>query len=47
MDKFVLSRMGADEIALFEKRFDVVEEAVELFVRVGGDRCMNQINGRF
>lgn len=47
VDKFVLSRMGADEIALFEKRFDVVEEAVELFVRVGGDRCMNQINGRF
>jgi len=47
VDKYVLSRMSAEEIAVFEKRFDIVEEAVELFVRQGIDRCMNQINGRF
>lgn len=47
VEKFVLSRMNADEIALFEARFDIVEEAVELFVRAGIERCMNQINGRF
>lgn len=46
VDKFVLSRMNADEIALFESRFDIVEEAVEIFVREGINRCMNQINGR-
>ncbi|MGE4559302.1 MAG: aminoacyl-tRNA hydrolase [Desulfobulbus sp.] len=46
VDQYVLSRMGADEIALFEKRQDIVEQAVELFVRDGVDRCMNRINGR-
>lgn len=46
VDQFVLSRMGADEVALFEKRLDMVEQAVELFVREGVDRCMNRINGR-
>ncbi len=47
VDKFVLSRMNADEIALFEQRFAIVGEAVEIFVREGINRCMNQINGRF
>ncbi|MGD9950364.1 MAG: aminoacyl-tRNA hydrolase [Desulfobulbus sp.] len=46
VDQFVLSRMGADEIILFEKRFDLVEATVELFVRDGIDRCMNRINRR-
>ncbi|MDD2467353.1 MAG: aminoacyl-tRNA hydrolase, partial [Desulfobulbus sp.] len=46
VDQFVLSRMGADEIDLFEKRQNIVEEAVELFICNGIDRCMNRINGR-
>nr|WP_320011808.1 aminoacyl-tRNA hydrolase [uncultured Desulfobulbus sp.] len=46
VDRYVLSKMGTDEIRLFEQRFDIVEEAVELFVRDGIDRCMNSINGR-
>jgi PTH1 family peptidyl-tRNA hydrolase len=46
VDKFVLSRMGADEIALFEQRRSLVEQAVELFIGHGIERCMNMINGR-
>jgi PTH1 family peptidyl-tRNA hydrolase len=47
VDRYVLSRMHSDEMQLFEQRFAVVEEAVELFVCDGIDRCMNSINGRF
>ena len=46
VEKFVLSRMGEDEIALFEQRRSMVEQAVELFIDQGIERCMNQINGR-
>jgi len=47
VDQFVLSKMAPDELVLFEQRYDAVEEAVELFVRDGIERCMNLINGRF
>ena len=47
VDQYVLSKMGADEISLFEKRLTAVEEAVELFIRDGIERCMNRTNGRF
>ena len=30
VDRYVLSKMGTDEIRLFEQRFDIVEEAVEV-----------------
>lgn len=46
VDRFVLSRMGDDEIALFAQRQPLVEQAVELFIGHGIERCMNQINGR-
>ena len=46
VDRYVLSRMHDDEIQLFAQRFDLVDEAVELFVRDGIARCMNSINGR-
>jgi len=46
VDRFVLSRMSKDELGLFEQRNAFVAEAVELFVREGIGRCMNQINGR-
>jgi len=46
VDRFVLSRMGEDELALFDQRKALVEEAVALFVREGVDACMNRVNGR-
>lgn len=46
VDQYVLSRMGDTEILVFENRRDLVEQAIELFVRNGIDRCMNRINGR-
>jgi len=46
VDKFVLSRMGEDELHQFEQRQSLVRQAVELFVRDGVASCMNQINRR-
>jgi PTH1 family peptidyl-tRNA hydrolase len=46
VDQFVLARMSEAELALFAQRKPLVEEAVNLFLREGIDRCMNRINGR-
>jgi PTH1 family peptidyl-tRNA hydrolase len=46
VDRFVLSRMGDEELALFEHRRPLVRQAVELFTAHGIERSMNQINGR-
>lgn len=46
VDQFVLSRMSEAELALFDQRKSLVEEAATLFVREGIGVCMNRINGR-
>lgn len=46
VDKFVLSRMGEDELHLFEQRRSLVRQAVESFIQQGVAACMNTINGR-
>lgn len=46
VDQFVLAKMNAAELQLFQQRENLVEEAVALFVRDGIDICMNRINGR-
>lgn len=46
VDKYVLSRMGDDELQLFEQRRSLVRQAVELFIGQGVTVCMNTINGR-
>lgn len=46
VDKYVLSRMGEDELQVFEQRRSLVRQAVELFIEQGVAVCMNTINGR-
>lgn len=46
VDQFVLSRMSEGELAVFDQRTAMVEEAVRLFVHEGIDVCMNRMNGR-
>lgn len=46
VEKYVLSRMGEDELQLFEQRRSLVRQAVELFIQQGVAACMNTINGR-
>lgn len=49
VDRYVLSRLGQQEIHLLEDRFPVVDQAVALFIREGVNRCMSIINdvGKF
>ncbi len=46
VDRYVLSRFSDQELALFNDRLSLVDEAVELFISQGVDKCMNMINGR-
>lgn len=46
VDQFVLSRMSASELLVFDQRRALVEEAIRLFVSEGIGACMNRINGR-
>jgi len=46
VEQFVLSRMSEGELAVFDQRKAMVEEAVRLFVHEGIDVCMNRMNGR-
>jgi len=46
VDQFVLSRMSASELQIFDQRMALVEEAIRLFVSEGIETCMNRINGR-
>ena len=46
VDKFVLAKMTAEELALFRQRQELVQEAVEIFVRNGIDACMRSVNGQ-
>lgn len=46
VEQYVLSRMGEHELQLFEQRWPLVHQAVELFIREGIAPCMNQVNGR-
>jgi PTH1 family peptidyl-tRNA hydrolase len=46
VDRYVLSCFSDHDLALFNERLSLVDEAVDLFVRQGVDRCMNMINGR-
>lgn len=46
VDRFVLSRMSEDELAPLIDCEPLVQEAVELFIREGLDRCMNRVNRR-
>jgi PTH1 family peptidyl-tRNA hydrolase len=46
VDRYVLSRFSDQELALFNDRLPLMDEAVELFITQGVDRCMNMINGR-
>jgi PTH1 family peptidyl-tRNA hydrolase len=46
VDQFVLSKMTETELLLFQKKENLVEEAVSLFVREGINTCMNRINGQ-
>ncbi len=46
VDRYVLARFSDPEFTLFTERLSLVEEAIELFILQGADRCMNRINGR-
>uniref|UniRef100_UPI004056992E aminoacyl-tRNA hydrolase n=1 Tax=Candidatus Electronema sp. TaxID=2698783 RepID=UPI004056992E len=46
VDCYVLSAFSGEELELFNSRLPLIQEAVELFVSQGAERCMNQINGR-
>ncbi len=46
VDRYVLSGFADSDFALFNNRLALVDEAVELFIEQGVDRCMNMVNGR-
>ncbi len=46
VERYVLSAFSEAELELFNSRLPLINEAVELFIRHGAERCMNQINGR-
>ena len=46
VDKYVLAKMTEPELTLLQQRQELVQEAVEVFVRNGVDACMSRINGR-
>lgn len=46
VDRYVLSAFSSEELELFNSRLPLIQEAAELFVSQGVERCMSQINGR-
>ena len=46
VERYVLSAFSTEELALFNKRMPLIQEAIELFISSGPTQCMNQINGR-
>ncbi len=46
VERYVLSKFSDLELKLFNERADLVEEAVDLFIKQGVVECMNCINGR-
>ncbi|MCI5224908.1 MAG: peptidyl-tRNA hydrolase, partial [Candidatus Electrothrix sp. AR4] len=46
VDRYVLAGFSDHDLALFNDRLSLLDEAVDLFVRQGVDRCMNMVNGR-
>jgi PTH1 family peptidyl-tRNA hydrolase len=46
VERHVLSAFSEEELALFNSRLPLIEEAVKLFISHGAEQCMNQINGR-
>jgi peptidyl-tRNA hydrolase, PTH1 family len=46
VERYVLSRLGSEELILFDQRKSLVEEAITLFVREGIEIAMNRMNGR-
>ena len=46
VDRYVLSVFSEADLAAFNDQLSLIDEAVELFIGQGVDRCMNRINGR-
>jgi peptidyl-tRNA hydrolase, PTH1 family len=46
VERYVLSAFSDEELALFNSRLPLIQEAVELFISQGVAQCMNLINGR-
>ena len=46
IERYVLSAFSGEELELFNSRLPLIQEAAELFVSQGVERCMSQINGR-
>ncbi len=46
VERYVLSAFSGEELELFNSRLPLIQEAAELFISHGVERCMNQINGR-
>ncbi len=46
VDKYVLSTLTREDIAVLNERLPLVGEALELFIQEGVSSCMNSINGR-
>lgn len=45
VDRYVLSAFREEELAGFNSRLPLIQEAVELFIEQGAGYCMNRING--
>ena len=45
VDRYVLAGFSDQSLDVFNKQLPVINEAIELFVEQGVDRCMNRING--
>jgi PTH1 family peptidyl-tRNA hydrolase len=46
IERYVLAAFPEEELHLFSERLQLIQEAIELFIKQGAGHCMNQINGR-